>query len=133
MFCTPKEQETCDVEKRGCEGCYYMNEGNKLKNIEEILELCREELPYNEDISATLDCEDLKSLECLYKIYQQEKEKNKKLEEVIDMMAEDLVKVPTNDYMSETQQEIARYINKHLKEKKETIKQYYFKKAGDRL
>lgn len=21
--CTEKEQETCDVEKRGCEGCYY--------------------------------------------------------------------------------------------------------------
>ena len=46
-----------------------MNEEEKIKNVEEILELCREELPYNEDISATLDCEDLDSLECLYKMY----------------------------------------------------------------
>lgn len=26
MFCTSKEQETCDVEKQGCEGCYYNKE-----------------------------------------------------------------------------------------------------------
>lgn len=26
MLCTSKEQETCDVEKRGCEGCYYNKE-----------------------------------------------------------------------------------------------------------
>ncbi len=26
MFCTPKEQETCDVEKRGCEGCMFLKE-----------------------------------------------------------------------------------------------------------
>lgn len=23
MICSIKEQETCQVEKRGCEGCYY--------------------------------------------------------------------------------------------------------------
>ena len=68
-----------------------MNEEEKVKNIEEILELCREELPYNEDISATLDCEDLKSLEYLYKMYQQEKEKNKKLEEQINDLSNRIV------------------------------------------
>lgn len=30
MICTDKEQETCEVEKRGCKGCYY--EKNKEKN-----------------------------------------------------------------------------------------------------
>lgn len=59
-------------------------------------------------------------------------ERSQLYEKVIDMMAKDLVKVPTNDYVSETQQEIIRYMNRHLKEKIETAKQYYFKKArGD--
>lgn len=31
MFCTPKEQETCDVEKRGCEGCFYFYDKNNVK------------------------------------------------------------------------------------------------------
>ena len=30
-FCTSKEQETCDVEKRGCEGCFYNNPKNNVK------------------------------------------------------------------------------------------------------
>ena len=30
--CTNKEQETCDVEKRGCEGCYY---NRKIEEKEE--------------------------------------------------------------------------------------------------
>lgn len=25
-FCTDKEQETCQVEKMGCKGCYYNQE-----------------------------------------------------------------------------------------------------------
>lgn len=29
MFCGPKEQETCEVEKLGCEGCHYFNDKNK--------------------------------------------------------------------------------------------------------
>lgn len=36
MICTIKEQEKCDCEKRGCEGCYYNrkeieNERNNTK------------------------------------------------------------------------------------------------------
>ena len=30
MFCTSKEQETCEVEKRGCEGCYYNKDGDYM-------------------------------------------------------------------------------------------------------
>lgn len=105
----------------------------KFKNIQEILDLNREELAFdNLDAHAILDLKDLKELEELYIVYQQEKEKNKNLEEVIDLMAEDLVKVPINDYMTERQKSIAHIINVHLGEKKETIKQYYFKEAGDR-
>ena len=29
MKCTEKEQETCNVEKRGCENCYYNKERGK--------------------------------------------------------------------------------------------------------
>lgn len=36
MFCTSKEQETCEVEKYGCEGCYYNS-----KEIEEKLKLSK--------------------------------------------------------------------------------------------
>lgn len=119
-----------------------MNGEEKIKNIEEILELCREELPYNEDISATLDCEDLESLECLYKMYKQEKEKNKKIEEeikcfrdsyeearieecdnyfmlnrIINLMAEDLKK--NIDVLYDTNKSIT------------DIKAYYFNKAKE--
>ena len=33
MKCTNKEQETCESEKRGCEGCYYNNDIEKDVNI----------------------------------------------------------------------------------------------------
>ena len=29
MFCTGKEQLTCNSEKLGCEGCFYYNDKNK--------------------------------------------------------------------------------------------------------
>lgn len=29
MFCTGKEQDTCEVEKMGCEGCFYNNPMNQ--------------------------------------------------------------------------------------------------------
>lgn len=33
MKCTIKEQENCDVEKRGCKGCYYdISKLEKIKN-----------------------------------------------------------------------------------------------------
>lgn len=33
MKCTIDEQETCDVEKRGCEGCYYDDKGERMMDI----------------------------------------------------------------------------------------------------
>lgn len=31
MFCTSKEQLTCNSEKLGCEGCFYFNDENEIK------------------------------------------------------------------------------------------------------
>lgn len=31
MFCTDEERNTCQVEKMGCEGCFYNNKKNKPK------------------------------------------------------------------------------------------------------
>lgn len=31
MFCTGKEQLTCNSEKLGCEGCFYFNDENEIK------------------------------------------------------------------------------------------------------
>ena len=34
MICTEKEQETCNFEKQGCDGCYYNKERVKEKEKE---------------------------------------------------------------------------------------------------
>lgn len=31
MKCTEKEQESCNVEKRGCKGCFYNDDLKELK------------------------------------------------------------------------------------------------------
>lgn len=41
MICSEKERETCQVEKRGCEGCYYRGLTNEevkqcLKELTEV-------------------------------------------------------------------------------------------------
>jgi hypothetical protein len=33
MNCTNKQQETCDVEKLGCDGCYYNKEVDDLTTV----------------------------------------------------------------------------------------------------
>ena len=41
MFCTDKERDTCNVEKMGCEGCYYNSndmEDIKEKTADEMME-----------------------------------------------------------------------------------------------
>ena len=40
MFCTSKEQESCEVEKRGCKGCYYngMSEEEIIEIVKSIAE-----------------------------------------------------------------------------------------------
>lgn len=44
MNCTDKERENCQVEKRGCEGCFY----NSDKNVALIEELIQEYKTYND-------------------------------------------------------------------------------------
>lgn len=35
MFCTENERKTCNVEKMGCEGCYYNDDkNNTTQNVE---------------------------------------------------------------------------------------------------
>ena len=36
MKCTNKEQETCEVEKRGCEGCFYYQEEEEEVNEQKV-------------------------------------------------------------------------------------------------
>ena len=50
----------------------------EFKNLKEIIELCNEELDNNEDVSATLDLEDLKELRELLKAYYNISEKTYK-------------------------------------------------------
>ena len=40
MFCTDKKRQTCNVEKLGCEGCYYngMNEEEIIEIVKSIAE-----------------------------------------------------------------------------------------------
>ena len=33
MTCTSKEQDTCNVEKYGCEGCFY-NKKESMQNVQ---------------------------------------------------------------------------------------------------
>lgn len=61
----------------------------KFKNLEEIIELCSEELDenseyYDENVHATFDFEDLKDLENLIN-------KNKELEKMVELMAKEYV------------------------------------------
>lgn len=56
MNCTDKEQETCDVEKRGCNGCAY-NDGVKEKR--KIIEVYVTENKKEDSISFEFEkCED---------------------------------------------------------------------------
>lgn len=58
----------------------------EYKNIKEIVELCENEIKMeNENISATLDYEDLKMLVELYKDNKKIQEENKKLRKEIDI------------------------------------------------
>lgn len=62
-----------------------------IKDIIEILELAKEEIENNdENITATLDLQDLKSLKNLLDLYQKEKQKNKELEDKIKARIEEL-------------------------------------------
>ena len=56
-----------------------------IKNLEEIINLCKEEINNNDkNITATLDLEDLKSLENLLTRYKQLEEENEQLDAIKD-------------------------------------------------
>ena len=47
MFCTDKERDTCNVEKMGCEGCYYnTDKEEKFTCGIKKLEVVKEEVVY---------------------------------------------------------------------------------------
>ena len=57
----------------------------EIKDIIEILELAKEDIENNnENITATLDLQDLKSLKKLLDLYQKEKEKNDKIKTLLE-------------------------------------------------
>lgn len=91
MFCTSKEQQTCDVEKQGCEGCYYNNDENVVNQMKEFVEYIKA----NED-KVNKSHELLTILEGMLNLYWMEKEKNQKLEkafqDIIDMISEEIEK-----------------------------------------
>ncbi len=70
-----------DLDKAIGEVDNKLSEEEILKDVVEIVELAKEEIESNdENITATLDLQDLKSLKGLLDLYQKEKEKNKELE-----------------------------------------------------
>ena len=50
MKCTDKEQETCEVEKRGCKGCAYYEDVTDINvgSIEEAIEILKNAIRCNE-------------------------------------------------------------------------------------
>ena len=50
MFCTGKEQLTCNSEKMGCEGCFYFNDENNKDEIKagEYVRTIKEQFKYIE-------------------------------------------------------------------------------------
>ena len=53
MKCTDKEQETCEVEKRGCKGCYYYN-NDEQENINNLFKYIGEDEIYQKYINNEL-------------------------------------------------------------------------------
>lgn len=79
MKCTDKERETCNVEKMGCEGCYYNEDNDRDINnlIEELTnvrpnELSTEGLKLFNKINEIIDKNKKKSIEII--CYQEESE-----------------------------------------------------------
>ena len=48
MFCTEKERKTCNVEKMGCEGCYYNNEDIEIleMDLDDIVEYLTKQVSF---------------------------------------------------------------------------------------
>lgn len=107
----------------------FMKEELKAKhscfNIKQLLALQglkekNERLVNNEKIYKELISQAQDDVKIWKNLYNQEKQKNKKLEEVIDMMEEDLL------HYNEKQMNVKFVV---ITANGDTIKQYYFKKA----
>lgn len=80
-----------------------------IKNLEEIINLCKEELDKNDlNISAVLDFIDLKSLRNLLKKYKEQKERIKGLEQEKEVHAETICQLEKEN---ETLKEITNQYN----------------------
>lgn len=68
MICTDKEQETCEVEKRSCKGCFYSTDIEQTKaNLKEYLKFCEEQgFEQDRDIRTILNYVDTLENTCLH-------------------------------------------------------------------
>ena len=79
MKCTIKEQETCELEKRGCEGCYY-NTDKEIEDLNDFADLLRPEQRYYTNLIKKVIEERLKDREKIKELdkkIEREKEINK--------------------------------------------------------
>lgn len=85
MKCTNKEQETCEVEKRGCKGCYY-NDGNdtNVGSIEDIkiLERFLKEMDDIFQKTKINNTKERKALQNLLKNYERQKQINEEHQKI---------------------------------------------------
>ena len=113
MFCTSKEQETCDVEKRTCEGCFYNEEIPTPDNP----------IPIEKQVEYYYDTGE----EMLIKGYKDMNKDIDLLNKVIDTMLLDLCQYGPAGYFNKIRIYCGNdsvYIDPM-----KTLKEYYFKKV----
>ena len=130
MKCTDKERETCNVEKMGCEGCYYNEDNDRDINnlIEELTnvrpdELSTEGFKLFNKINEIIDIN--KELEEEYAMFKKVNKitKNITTEEIEDAIKEANKKYIPVSLVEETIEELKKYrdIAKELIEEKVVI------------
>lgn len=103
MKCTDKERETCNVEKMGCEGCYYNEDKNRdIEILEEFIKYYESEAisrKFRGTLSISVDEYDIDAIEHLIKAYKELKEieenhrqENGKLRERVKELEENINK-----------------------------------------
>ncbi len=104
MNCTDKERENCQVEKRGCEGCFY----NSDKNVALIEELIQEYKTYN-------DLDGIQDLSIYVNVLQNilaEREEDKKKIKELEAKLEEANKQLDLDYVDENYIPVQKVIDK---------------------
>lgn len=83
MKCTDKERQTCNVEKMGCEGCYYNEDNDRdIEILEEFIKYYESEAisrKFRGTLSISVDEYDIDAIENLIKAYKELEEKNENL------------------------------------------------------